>query len=47
MAASKKVASKLENEIEKYRAECNWEKLKEIVSQKKAKTQGIGKTCQA
>lgn len=41
MAASKKVASKLENEIEKYRAECNWEKLKEIVSQKKAKTQGI------
>lgn len=41
MAASKKVASRLENEIEKYRAECNWEKLKEIVSQKKTKTQGI------
>ncbi|XP_071507398.1 tetratricopeptide repeat protein 7B-like [Diadema antillarum] len=38
MAANRKAASRIEQEIDKYRAECNWERIGEIVKQNKVKS---------
>ncbi|XP_022104824.1 tetratricopeptide repeat protein 7B-like isoform X2 [Acanthaster planci] len=38
MAVSKKAAARLETEIEKYRVECNWEKVSELIKNTKSKT---------
>ncbi|XP_038072216.1 tetratricopeptide repeat protein 7B-like isoform X2 [Patiria miniata] len=37
MAVSKKAAARLETEIEKYRVECNWEKVSELIKNTKTK----------
>ncbi|XP_063958152.1 tetratricopeptide repeat protein 7B-like isoform X2 [Lytechinus pictus] len=38
MAANRKAVSRVESDIEKYRNECNWERIREIVNQNKVKS---------
>ena len=42
MAVSKKAAARLETEIEKYRVECNWEKVTELIKNTKTKIPALG-----
>ena len=42
MAVSKKAAVRLEADIEKYRVECNWEKVTELIKNSKTKIPALG-----
>ncbi|XP_030854877.1 tetratricopeptide repeat protein 7B isoform X3 [Strongylocentrotus purpuratus] len=38
MAANRKAVSRVESDIEKYRSECNWERIREVVNQNRVKS---------